>query len=398
MIIVLAIMPILFLTGIIYYIAYTPIFDDGEPLPKLVIERVEFKDEAILVHVRNIGQDTVTIAQADVDDAPVDAMIKPTNVLARLSSAQLMINYRWIEGRPYEIGITTSDGTRFTTAIEAATFAPEPDTEQLLYFALLGTYVGVIPVALGLLWFPSMQRVGEYWHEFFLSLTIGLLVFLAMDATVEAFEIVDRFVVINGKVLIPMLAISTFLFLLLTVKKANKSSYDDSNRSSGDITINNTDNYDATVNSNSNLLYIAYLIAVGIGLHNLGEGLAIGAALAVSAITLSKFLIIGFTIHNTTEGFAIASPMVRCKVRIAYFAMLGMIAGIPTIVGAWIGGFINMPIASVAFLAVGAGAILQVVYVIFRLMRSRNAIMLSKHNIAGLVIGMLIMYLTGLLI
>ncbi|MEM4400602.1 MAG: hypothetical protein QW776_05565, partial [Candidatus Nitrosocaldus sp.] len=163
--------------------------------------------------------------------------------------------------------------------------------------------------------------------------------------------------------------------------------------------INNND--DVTTNGSSNVLHIAYMIAVGIGLHNLGEGLAIGAALAVGAIALSKFLIIGFTIHNTTEGFAIASPLVRSKVKITHFAMLGMIAGIPTIVGTWIGGFINIPIVSVAFLAVGAGAILQVVYAIFGLMRSssrKSASILSKHNIVGLVTGMLVMYLTGLLV
>lgn len=408
--VILTVMPILLLSGIIYYIAYIPIFDYGEPLPRVVIERVEFKPEVIVVHVRNIGQDTVTIAQADIDDAPIDAIIKPTNVLTRLSSAQLVINYRWIEGRPYEIGITTSDGTRFASSVETATLAPEPDTEQLLYFALLGIYVGVIPVALGLLWFPSMQRVREHWNEFFLSLTAGLLVFLAIDAIVEAFEIVDRFIVMNGKVLIPMIMVSTFLFLLLTVNKASDSShsYNNNNRSSTlkhpddvmtNTNINNND--DVTTNGSSNVLHIAYMIAVGIGLHNLGEGLAIGAALAVGAIALSKFLIIGFTIHNTTEGFAIASPLVRSKVKITHFAMLGMIAGIPTIVGTWIGGFINIPIVSVAFLAVGAGAILQVVYAIFGLMRSssrKSASILSKHNIVGLVTGMLVMYLTGLLV
>ncbi|GBC72806.1 Zinc transporter ZupT [archaeon HR04] len=403
--VILTVMPILLLGGIIYYIAYTPIFDYGEPLPRIVIERVEFKPEVIVMHIRNIGQDTVTIAQADIDDAPIDAIIKPTNVLTRLSSAQLVINYRWIEGRPYEIGITTSDGTRFASSVEAATLAPEPDTEQLLYFALLGIYVGVIPVALGLLWFPSMQRVREHWNEFFLSITAGLLVFLAIDAIVEAFEIVDRFVVMNGKVLIPMIMVSAFLFLLLTVNKASDSSHN--NRSSTlkhpddvmtNTNINNSD--DVTTDGSSNALHIAYMIAVGIGLHNLGEGLAIGAALAVGAIALSKFLIIGFTIHNTTEGFAIASPLVRSKAKITHFAMLGMIAGIPTIVGTWIGGFVNIPIVSVALLAVGAGAILQVVYAIFGLMRSssRSIAILSKHNIAGLVIGMLIMYLTALLV
>ncbi|MCS6768716.1 MAG: ZIP family metal transporter [Candidatus Nitrosocaldus sp.] len=370
-------------------------FDGREPLPSIVIERVEFKLNLIVVHIRNVGQDAVTIAQADIDDAPVDAIITPTNVLQRLSSAQLMINYRWVEGRPYEIGVTTSDGTRFASTVEAATPAPEPSTEQLLYFALLGTYVGVIPVALGLLWFPLMQRVGERWNEFFLSLTAGLLALLAIDAVVEAFETADRFAVVGGEVLIPAIIISTFLLLLLTMNRADDSK---SGSRYSSIRTDATQKTGEYVSPTRGVLYIAYMVAVGIGLHNLGEGLAIGAALAVGAVALSKFLMIGFTIHNTTEGFAIASPMVRSQVRITHLAILGMIAGIPTIIGAWIGGFMNMPMASVVFLAVGAGAILQVVYAIFGLMRGRGAVISSRHNIAGVVTGILVMYVTGIFV
>lgn len=392
---ILAVVPILLLAGVVYYITYSPMFDGREPLPSIVIERVEFKLNLIVVHIRNVGQDAVTIAQADIDDAPVDAIITPTNVLQRLSSAQLMINYRWVEGRPYEIGVTTSDGTRFASTVEAATPAPEPSTEQLLYFALLGTYVGVIPVALGLLWFPLMQRVGERWNEFFLSLTAGLLALLAIDAVVEAFETADRFAVVGGEVLIPAIIISTFLLLLLTMNRADDSK---SGSRYSSIRTDATQKTGEYVSPTRGVLYIAYMVAVGIGLHNLGEGLAIGAALAVGAVALSKFLMIGFTIHNTTEGFAIASPMVRSQVRITHLAILGMIAGIPTIIGAWIGGFMNMPMASVVFLAVGAGAILQVVYAIFGLMRGRGAVISSRHNIAGVVTGILVMYVTGIFV
>ncbi len=370
-VVILILIPIILLSGVIYIIMNTPLFENGEALPKIIMERVEFKSgNIIIVHIRNIGQDVVTIAQADIDDSPVNAIVKPTNVLERFSSAQIIIPYRWIEGRPYDIGVTVSDGTRFSYGVEIATVTPTTGTEELLYFVLLGIYVGIIPVMLGLLWFPVVKNVREHWHELFLSITIGLLVFLAIDTIVEAFEIAGRFVIAHGEVFIPTVIISLFLIFLLTVNK------------------------DMITNGNK-ILHLSYLIAFGIGLHNLGEGLAIGAALTAGAVVLSKFLIVGFTMHNITEGFAIVSPMIKSRVKIIHFIVLGIIAGAPVIIGAWLGVFINIPLISVAFLAIGAAAILQVIYVIFEWMRSKNVIILSRHNIVGLITGMSIMYITG---
>jgi ZIP family zinc transporter len=372
--VILIAVPIILLIGVIYIIINSPIFEDGTALPKIIIERVEFKaDDIIIVNVRNIGQDVVTIAQADIDDSPVNAIARPTNILERFSSTQILIPYRWIEGRPYEIGVTTADGTRFFYNVEAAIATPAPDTEQMLYFVLLGTYVGIIPIMLGLLWFPVVKRVREHWYELFLSITIGLLVSLLIDTIVHAFEIVDTFEVVNGNILIPTIMISFFLILLLTVNKS-------------------------IITHGNKVLHLSYLIAFGIGLHNLGEGLAIGAALTAGAVVLSKFLVIGFTIHNITEGFAIVSPMVRSRVKMAHFIFLGIVAGVPVIIGSWIGVFLNIPLVSATFLAIGAAAILEVIYIIFEWMRSKNIIILSKHNMVGLVTGMSIMYITGSLL
>jgi len=372
--VILITVPIILLVGVIYIIINSPIFEDRSALPKVMIERVEFKPEdIIIVDIRNIGQDVVAIAQADIDDSPVNAIVRPTNILERFSSAQILIPYRWIEGRPYEIGVTTADGTRFSYSVEAAIVTPAPDTEQMLYFVLLGTYVGIIPVMLGLLWFPVVKRVKEHWYGLVLSITVGLLVSLLIDTIVEAFEIVDTFKVVHGDILIPTIIISFFLILLLTVNKS-------------------------IITHGNKVLYLAYLIALGIGLHNLGEGLAIGAALTAGAVVLSKFLVIGFTIHNITEGFAIVSPMVRSRVKIAHFIVLGMVAGAPVIIGSWMGVFLNIPFVSAIFLAIGAAAILEVIYIIFEWMRRKNIIILSRHNIVGLIIGMFIMYITGLLL
>jgi zinc transporter ZupT len=144
---------------------------------------------------------------------------------------------------------------------------------------------------------------------------------------------------------------------------------------------------------------IALMISIGIGLHNFGEGLAIGAAVGMGSIAFSTFLIVGFALHNTTEGLAIASPMSRGKLMIGKLAIMGMIAGSPAIFGAWIGGFVYSPFTSVIFLSVGAGAIFQVIFVILKWIQSESEENLSGLSVvSGFAAGMIVMYLTSVLI
>ncbi|MBM2851678.1 MAG: putative metal cation transporter, partial [Candidatus Nitrosotenuis sp.] len=144
---------------------------------------------------------------------------------------------------------------------------------------------------------------------------------------------------------------------------------------------------------------IALMIAIGIGLHNFGEGLAIGAAIGLGSIAFSTFLIIGFALHNTTEGIAIAAPMSRGKTMIGKLAGFGMIAGAPAIFGAWVGGFVYSPFTSVLFLAIGAGAIFQVIITILKWIREEGDKNLSSAAVAsGVAVGMLVMYLTSILV
>ena len=141
------------------------------------------------------------------------------------------------------------------------------------------------------------------------------------------------------------------------------------------------------------------MISIGIGLHNFGEGLAIGAAVGLGSIAFSTFLIIGFALHNTTEGLAIASPLSREKKVIGKLVAMGLIAGAPAIFGAWVGGFVYSPFTSVVFLAVGAGAIFQVILIILKWIREEGDKNLSSAAVAsGFAIGMVIMYLTSILV
>jgi zinc transporter, ZIP family len=150
-------------------------------------------------------------------------------------------------------------------------------------------------------------------------------------------------------------------------------------------------------------LATSYRIALGIGLHNLGEGLAIGAAFALGEAALGTFLILGFTLHNITEGVGIAAPVLKEKrPHFAHFAALALLGGGPAIVGTWIGGLAYSNLLSAVFLAVGVGAIVQVVYEVGRLLlgdsaRSKTPA-LSGTNLGGLTAGIAIMYVTALLV
>jgi zinc transporter ZupT len=372
--------PLVILAAMIVYI-FGPgadLLDFGVPLPEISIEKIEFFKSEIQVTVRNTGPIDVSIAQADVNDRIQPAAIEPDKYLTRFESAVVRIPFDWNEAEPYEIGITVDDGTRFAQSVTAAAPAMKPSLELASYFALIGTYVGIIPVMIGLLWFPFIRKMSPAKYKFFLALTAGLLLFLGIDAIEEGLEISAERLAgsFNGPLLIATAVVGSFVGLYYVSDKLV-------NRAAASITKS---------------VAIAFMVSIGIGLHNLGEGLAIGAAIGLGEVALSTFLIIGFTIHNTTEGLAIAAPMARQKPMIAKLAAMGFIAGAPAIFGAWIGGFEYSPIAAIMFLSIGAGAIFQVVVSIMGWIRQDQKGFLSAPTAAGITIGMIIMYLTSILV
>jgi zinc transporter ZupT len=407
--IVIALIPFIVLSGMLVFLLGPgmSILNAGIPLPEITIEKIEFQNDKIVAFIRNTGPEGVEIAQADVNDRMIPAAIEPSKTLARLAEAKVIVPFSWIAGVPYEVGITSSDGTRFSKSVEAAALAPTPNVQQASYFAIIGIYVGVIPVLIGLLWFPFIKRLGMNKYKFFLSLTAGLLVFLGIDALVESNGIVAENIAgaFNGQVLIVMITIITFLVLLYTSEKLverAKMKFDDNTSKAHLVTYSSSSS--STTKSPpkqqqqqqqqlAKPFAIAMMIAIGIGLHNFGEGLAIGAAVLLGEVALSTFLIVGFTLHNTTEGLAIVAPMAKSG---------GKVTVRKLIIGAWIGGFLYSPIAAIIFLSIGAGAIFQVVFSITSWMSSNTSeprkALLSTPMIAGFTVGMAIMYATSLLI
>ncbi|HEV3472859.1 MAG TPA: ZIP family metal transporter [Actinomycetota bacterium] len=343
------------------------------PVETIAFERTVLDPNMITLRLRNDGPDPVTIAQVLVDDAYWDHTIGD-RTLGRLESTSLRIPYPWEEGLPLAIALVTETGVTIEHEIEAATLTPDVDRTTLGIYALLGLYIGVIPVAVGLLWFGPLKRASDRWVAFFLAFTVGLLAFLLVDTVAEGLELAgEAAAVLDG---VGLFAIGVVVAVLVLTWL---SGYLDSKRgmASG--------------------LVLAYLIAAGVGLHNLGEGLAVGAALAAGEIALGTFLVVGFALHNTTEGLAIVAPLGRERSRppIGHLLALGAIAGVPTILGAWGGGFAFFPAPAALAFGLAAGAIAQVVWVIARSLPGERGLA-SGAGTLGFIAGLMVMYATGL--
>jgi zinc transporter ZupT len=362
------------------------------PIEELFFERTLLRPEEVTLRIRNTGPTPVSIGQVLVNEAIWDFSIRPGRVVRRLGAATMTIAYPWEEGQPLEVALVSSNGIKFVKEIEVAHETPQPSGRAFLYFGLLGLYAGVIPVFLGLLWFPFLKSLGASAVHFLLSLTAGLLVFLGAETLEEAFEVAGRVPsVYQGLALVLLGVAGTVIALAATGARRPRGASPAS--ASGPA--------DPGPGDDDAPRRLSFLIALGIGLHNLGEGLAIGAAYLLGEAALGAFLLVGFTLHNMTEGLAILAPLVRTRPSISRLVLLGAVAGAPTILGTWIGGFVGSDVASLLFLAVGAGAILQVVFQIFRFQSRDGGFVLAltrPAGVAGLAAGFLLMYGTGLLV
>ena len=346
------------------------------PIEELTFGRIAFPQPGLIrVHMVNGGPEPVTVAQVMLDDAYWEHTVVPDREVGRLDDIMIEIPYPWVDGDPLIVTVVSSTGVTFTQEVAVATQSPEINRSYVVTFALLGVYVGVVPVFLGLLWLPFIAGVSQRWIDFFLSFTVGLLLFLGVDALEGAFALTDRVASAFQGVGLIVLGMVGAPLVIHAVGRIGR----------GDSAITP--------------LGISTLIAIGIGLHNLGEGLAIGSSYAVGEVALGTSLVFGFLLHNTTEGLGIVAPLARSRPSYGKLAALGLIAGVPTIFGAWIGGFSYSPTASVLFLAIGAGAIVQVIAVLGRSMGSggREGFK-GPLNAAGVVAGLIVMYATGLFV
>ena len=349
----------------------------GSPPPEDVfdVRRVQLRPGEIKAQVRNPQRDDLTIALVTVDDAIVPFTLEGPATLGRLRSSTVVVPYDWVEDEPLAIGITSSTGIQTTHEIAAAVETPVPSARGFLGYATIGALVGIVPVALGLLWLPTLRRVGAHWLAAFMALTAGLLTFLGVEALAEALELqasVPEAIGGPGLVLLGLAASAlgmTFLSTRLSAGRAGVTG-----------------------------LALALLVAIGIGVHNLGEGLAIGTSFATGELQLGAFLVIGFMVHNVTEGLGIAAPATRARVRVWHLVALALIAGAPAIFGTWIGGYASSDVLSPLFFAIAAGAALQVVVEVGRYVaRTAPGGLRSGWAMGGYLAGIAAMWATGFL-
>lgn len=351
----------------------------GIPIEDVAVERTTLRPGVIELRLRNDGPDPVRIEQVVVNDRFTN-FSQTHQTVGRLGSDKLTIIHPWVEGEAYEIAMVTATGGTIGAEVPVATESPQADAGFFGLMALIGLYVGVIPVAIGMLWLPWIRQIDPRWIQFVLALTVGLLAFLAIDAVLEGLEFAGEGAkVFGGQGLVFMGGVVSYL--LLAGVDAWVRSRGAKNRASG-----------------VSGMRVALLIALGIGLHNLGEGLAIGSSYAIGALALGATLVVGFALHNTTEGLAVVAPIARDTPPLRRLIGLGVLAGAPAVVGAWIGASAFDTSLAAFLFGLGAGAIAQVIVQLAPSIRDRNGSVLNPLTTGGLLTGLALMYVTALAI
>lgn len=381
----LTLLPIVILGLLIYlFVQANPLRSltgNQPPVEQLTIQRHVLRPQEIQIDVVNGGPQPVTVAQVQVDEAYWSFSMEPDRTISRLGEATITIPYPWVHGELHEVRLISSRGVTFDHVIEVATLTPQPTATHWWTLLWIGAFVGIVPVGLGLMWLPVLRTLGSRGLNFILALTVGLLIFLLVDTVLEGLEIAETIPDVYQAIpLVFFVGLLSFIGLLGVGKLQGTN--DNSSRSSR--------------------LWIGTAIAFSIGLHNLGEGMAIGAAIRLGEAALGSFLVIGFTLHNITEGIGIGAPMAKDRPGLGRLTALTLLAGAPAIIGVWTGSFAYSPLMAVIFLSIGAGAILQVVYEVGKLMvrgvETKNEGLISWLNLTGVTTGLAIMYATALLV
>ena len=346
------------------------------PIETLVVERTALGADGIAVWVRAGGSAPLAIAQVQVDGAYWQFAQTPPGPLSRLESARVDIPYPWVEGETHHLKFVTSTGVSFEHTIDVALPTPALSGRDVMLYGAVGFLVGVVPVALGMMFYPAMRGAGRRTLEFVLAVTIGLLVFLLVDTLQEGLEVAAGAASsFQATAVVWLAALVTFVALMVIGRRGGRAPAGTA---------------------------LAFFIALGIGLHNLGEGLVIGAAFATGAAALASFLVVGFALHNVTEGVGIAAPLVKVRPPLRVFAGVAALAGLPAVLGTWAGAFAFSPHWAALCFGIGAGAILQVVVEVaaylHRQASGEGASALSGTTLAGFVAGLVVMYGTAILV
>jgi len=250
----------------------------------------------------------------------------------------------------------------------------EASTLEILWLlAVVGAIAGIVPVAIGMLWFPFIRTLEHRYLHAFLALAAGVLAFIAFEMTEEAIEHAfeaDRTALAGGLVVLGVFGTFGAMYALGRWRQRT------------------------SVGGERSGLRIAYLVAIALGLHSIGEGLGIGVAFVQGDATLVTLLVVGYIMHNVTEGPTIVAAVARDTETppLYHFAAMGIIAGSPVIFGGWIGSLADSALLAAVFFAIAVGAILQVLVEMVGLIRFDAGTLLTRLNAATFVVGVALMF------
>ena len=359
------------------------------PADELVVERVQFHDDRrVTIDVVNPQADPITPAMITVDAAVVNEFTVEggRRQLDARDRRTLEFTYDWIRDDPYLITILSSTGIPTEVEVPAAVPAQSITGGTLGWGAIVGLLVGFVPVALGLVWLPALRQLSEAALAGFLAFTAGLLAFLAVDATAEALEAQSLLIPSMGGAGLVLTGLAASMVALALTSRV---------LGTGARSVATRSGHGRVVAGGS----LALLVAIGIGLHNFGEGLAIGSSFATGESTLAIALVVGFMVHNLTEGIGIAAPIARAgqRLRVPNALFLAIIAGTPAVFGIWAGRYFASPLFVTLCFAIAAGAALQVIVEIVRSLRRSGVSLTSAGVQGGFAAGLLVMWATGIL-
>ena len=168
-------------------------FDNGAPpVESLTVERTILDQDGLRLLVRAGGSEPMSIAQVQVDAAYWQFTQDPAGPIARGDTAWISVPFPWVLGEAHHVTFVTETGATFEHEIAVAVPTPAVTSQNLVSQALLGAFVGILPVVVGLMFYPALRGAGQATMNFLLAMTIGLLGFLLVDTIVRGAGIRGR--------------------------------------------------------------------------------------------------------------------------------------------------------------------------------------------------------------
>lgn len=284
---------------------------------------------------------------------------------------------RWVLGIAPVFILALLFVTLFVTSPfgDAAELSDASTSEILWMLTIIGFFAGIVPVLIGMLWYPFLTSLGKRGMHAILALSAGVLVFVAIEMTEG---IIDFSAEVDGMATAASVAIMGVIGTFAIMELISDWHHDRVSRK-----------------GRGRGLAVAYIVAIGLGAHSIGEGIAIGSAFVLGEVSLVTLLVIGFIAHNVTEGPVIVAAVANetASPPIRHFLIMGLIAGGPVIIGGWTGSLAGTGVLAVLFFAIGLGAIVQVIYEVTKYIRDDQARLTDRLNVVAFLTGFIVMLL-----